>query len=55
MIEDYTMILVCLMVGVPMIIGLIVAFLTRPRKYYYKLSGGRLWKIYDRPGGGKEK
>lgn len=55
MIEDHAMLLIYLMIGVPTVVGLLVAFLTRPRRYYYKISGGRLWKIYDHPRGRKEK
>lgn len=44
MIEDSTIMLICLMVGIPCVIGIIYAILTRPSKYYYKISGGRIEK-----------
>ena len=53
MIEVHAMVLICLLACVPTIIGALVAFWMRPRKYYYKISGGRLWKIYDRRGEGR--
>lgn len=54
MIEDTTMLLIYLMIGVPSVIGIIWAILTRPSKYYYKFSGGRILKIDSRRSG-KEK
>ena len=44
MIEDIAILLICLMVGIPSIIGIIGAILTRPDKHYYKISGGRIYK-----------
>lgn len=54
MIEDTTMLLIYLMIGVPTVIGIIWAILTRPSKYYYKFNGGRILKIDSRRSG-KEK
>ena len=55
MIEDSVIMLICLMCFVPMVIGAIWAFLTRPAKYYYKFTGGRMRRIRIRSGSGKEK
>ena len=50
MIEDTAIMLILLMGGVPTLLGLIYVILTRPSKYYYKLSGGRVRKIRIRDG-----
>lgn len=50
MIEDTALMLIYLMIGVPTVIGLIGAILTRPSKHYYKLSGNGLRKIRFRDG-----
>lgn len=50
MIEDTAVMLIVLMAGIPSVIGIIYAILTRPTKYYYKLSGGRMRKIRIRDG-----
>lgn len=42
MIEDSAVMLILLLVGIPSIIGIIGAILTRPDKHYYKISGGRV-------------
>jgi hypothetical protein len=44
MIEDSTIMLLLLMIGIPSVIGIIWAILTRPSKDYYKISGGRVYK-----------
>ena len=50
MIEDSTMYLIIAMCAIPTVIGLIVAFLTRPHNYYYKPTYlGRWKKIPIRP------
>jgi hypothetical protein len=43
MIEDYVITLLIALASVPCVIGGIVAWLTRPRKYYYRHDGYR-WK-----------
>lgn len=50
MIEDTAIMLILLMGGVPTILGLIYAILTRPSKYYYKLTDSGVRKIRIRDG-----
>ena len=44
MIEDSAVMLILLFVGIPSVIGILGAILTRPSKHYYKISGGRVYK-----------
>ena len=51
MIEGSTMVLIYLFLGVPILIGLLGTWLTRPDKYYYKSTwGGRFKKVPFRSG-----
>lgn len=43
MIEDSTLALLLIFILVPLVSGAIWAWITRPRNYYYKLSGG-VWQ-----------
>lgn len=38
--EDHAMILIMCLAGIPTVIGCIIAFLTRPRKTYYRFEDG---------------
>lgn len=45
MIENHALMLIYLMIGVPSVLGIIYAILTRPSKYYYKIKDGRIQRI----------
>lgn len=50
MIEDFTLLLIVLLIGVPTVLFALWAFFTRPSKDYYKISGGRLYRIRNHRG-----
>lgn len=43
MIEDHAIAYIMLVVGIPCIVGIIIAIIDRPSKYYYVYDGWR-WK-----------
>lgn len=45
MIENHTLILLLMMIGIPLVLGSVWAFLTRPANYYYKWVGSGYKKI----------
>lgn len=45
MIENNALMLIYLMIGIPSVLGIIYALMTRPAKYYYKIANGRVQKI----------